>query len=114
MPKKRACKHTYQPCVYEASDIIYDSVDGYKSMLNTSIGTYCTTCGRIGVLQSDAWLNWSYRFSARRGDHKWTEEALIQLDKNTRALPTFHLYEPKSLFTYVLRDEFEKLHRKEV
>ena len=98
-PKKKRTRksnhrHVYKNCVYEClyKYAEYDRTTGYTPGVKTSIGTYCTKCGKIGTLNDVDNKKWfeEYRDDPYHGaklvpTSAWESE----INKDTRTLPTF-------------------------
>lgn len=89
--KKARHKHDYQPCVFEYDGIRLDKAHGFVPSPNMGFGSYCTICGKIGGSDHDRWSRWVPVNGGPAGHSEYTEEAQIELNPETRTLPTFRV-----------------------
>lgn len=92
-PTKADHKHNFEPCVFEYNGVMLDKAHGFIPKPDVKIGEYCTICGKIGsVTLFDKWMQWvPVKQGSRIGRSEYTEEAMREIDPNTRTLPTFKL-----------------------
>lgn len=90
-PKKARHKHDYQPCIFEYDGIRLDKAHGFVPSPDTGFGSYCTICGKIGASNHDRWSRWVPVNGGPAGHSEYTEEAQIELNPETRTLPTFRI-----------------------
>ena len=57
-PRKAKHKHDFHPCVFEYNGMRLDEAHGFVPALGTSIGGYCTICGKISVGTPDEYIRW--------------------------------------------------------
>ena len=89
-PKKSKHKHDYQPCVLQYSRDEFDKAHGFTPTgIKEIIGSYCPVCGKIGDVDWPAWFIWKWSVNGNGGNSVPTEEALRQLNPETRTIPTF-------------------------
>lgn len=97
-PKKADHKHEYVDCVFDFNPETIRYIIGNKE---SSIGSYCPTCGKIGDVGPRDGLGgrWKKDFSEDPSfvAPGWTEDAYREFDPETRTLPSF-----------VLNDFFQK------
>lgn len=85
-------KHDYQPCVFEYEKIDYYKVHGHEADLDTSIGTYCPICGKIGSVNDfERWMVYTPTHNGKCFHYEYTIEANAEITPETRTLPTFFL-----------------------
>ena len=86
-PRKSKHKHYYENCVYGYYGLTFTKERGFENQYETSIGTYCPVCGKIGnTYDCD---NEKYFVKNSLIHRDFTEEGKRELDKNTRTLPYF-------------------------
>lgn len=90
-PKKAKHKHDYQPCIFEYDGIRLDKAHGFVPNPNTGFGSYCTICGKIGDSDHNRWTRWVPINGGPAGHSEYTEAAQIELNPETRTLPTFRI-----------------------
>lgn len=93
-PKKANHEHEYAFCVYEYEGFALGEASGMYKTLEKSIGTYCRICGKIGDVHTrdPKWVLNSAVFN--RGvavGYKYNDEALAQMNPDTRTLPLFSI-----------------------
>lgn len=90
-PKKSKHKHHYESCVFGYYAKKFTKERGFENQYETSIGTYCPVCGKIGnTYDCD---NEKYFVKSSLVHRDFTEEGKRELDKNTRTLPYFWIKE---------------------
>ena len=90
--KKSRHKHDFHPCVFEFEGLHFNKMNGFVTIPDVSIGTYCPICGKIGSLCAQGWRQWKPPNSNNRaGSFAYTDDAKRELDPQTRTLPTFWL-----------------------
>lgn len=90
-PPKAKHRHDYQPCLIMSDGIEIDKAHGVipKTKDQLHFGSYCTICGKIGSPDFDRW-----HITIHEGDcvrPGYTDEALKELNPETRTLPTFYV-----------------------
>ena len=92
--KKADHEHENSFCVFEYKNSYYTIEHGRVSKLDTSIGEYCPVCGKIRVLYT---LDRKYTMKSNTFYSncaiglQYNQEAIKELNANTRTLPTFHV-----------------------
>ncbi len=95
-PKKSKHKHIYEPCVFESQSIKLDEQHGFINDSRLCVGSYCPLCGKVGSRRLSEDARWYKDTSVIKGSFRCfsnepTEEALRELDPETRTLPFFKL-----------------------
>lgn len=92
-PTKSKHKHDYQPCVFEFDGLELSKEHGFTNTKpDAKLGSYCTICGKIGYPDPGRWTTFvPVQPGAKAGRSVYTDEALAELNKETRTLPTFRL-----------------------
>lgn len=90
-PKKSDHKHVFEPCVLEYPQDWFLKEHLRNGEKKAAISSYCPMCGKIGNIDIERW--WT-RESIMVGNFPcWnsipTEEAELELNPETRTLPTF-------------------------
>lgn len=90
-PKKSDHKHVFEPCVVEYPQDWYVKEHLRSGEKKAAISSYCPICGKIGSIDIERW--WT-RETIMFGNYACfqsipTEEAELELNPETRTLPTF-------------------------
>ena len=92
-PKKSGHKHAYEPCVVEYPANWFMKPHERGSKTRPDIMDYCPTCGKLSAThQTERWWVGGRDFRGTWSDP--SEEALKELDPETRTLPTFMIEDP--------------------
>lgn len=103
-PKKANHKHIFEPCVFETKGIKFDIAHGIvDGPSEYRMGSYCKICGRVGPEDRKWWDMIDNRFCRS----KYTKEAELQLNPETRTLPAFRLDDHFQKFVSIERDRSE-------
>lgn len=87
-PKKADHKHIFEPCVFQSKGIKFDKAHGIVDGPDEyKMGSYCKICGKVGPGDRKWWDMVDNRFCLG----KYTKDAELQLNPETRTLPTFRL-----------------------
>lgn len=90
-PKKADHKHEFVDCVFEFNPA--PNKYAYYVGRESTIGTYCHICGKVGSLCPSLGCKWRINTSpyADYISPCWTDDAVREFDPKTRALPAFTL-----------------------
>lgn len=81
-----------RPCVFEFSGIQLSKEYGWQPKLEIELGSYCTICGKIHIGDFERWTVWTpVKPGSKAGRSVYTEEAMRELNEETRTLPMFHI-----------------------
>lgn len=90
-PPKSKHKHDFKPCVFEYDSVRLDKAHGFVPKPDLMLGSYCPICGKIGSADG-FWRQWvPVKPGSAAGRSEYTEDALKELNPETRTLPTFRL-----------------------
>lgn len=92
-PKKADHKHIFEPCILEYN-FPYGKLEegkGFQPISQTRIDGYCPICGKVGPIDMERWWKTDKPLNSRNFGFQTepTEEALRELNPETRTLPTF-------------------------
>ena len=93
-PSKSKHKHQYQDCLFEMDWQELDKDKGFVPTTKLVFGVYCPDCGNIGSIES--WCGgkskWWKHDKVNGSIHPtYSDEALKELNENTRTLPLFRI-----------------------
>ena len=89
-PRKAKHKHDFYPCVFEYDGMRLDEAHGLGPYPKSSIGSYCTICGKISVGTPEEYIRWVQTEDGfLHSEH--TKAGKKELDRRTRTLPTFRI-----------------------
>ena len=94
-PKKSKHKHVFEPCVLEFTHPYgkLTKEHGFQPERRASIGGYCPICGKVGPIDVSRWVRQTFHDDLKMLYYmtKWSDEALQELNPETRTLPTFDI-----------------------
>lgn len=107
-PKKAKHKHLAEPCVMEYPFHWYKKPHEQNGRMCNAIGAYCPICGKIGeLLHYNRWYVKGGSLSTVDLFAEFTEEAMRELDPDTRTLPTFSINDPFAKYVTLPTEEKE-------
>lgn len=94
--KKASHKHLNEPCVigYPANWFLKGQA---SEKMHPIMSAYCPICGKVGQADLERWFVHRGGVSDGYPGYRWSdpsEEAKLELDPDTRTLPTFRVKDP--------------------